>query len=95
MAVQGAETSPLYVIVKGSMVPARSPEAIEIARIRSVGEFVEVDQPTVSLPRGRVIRVCGASRWISVHEQYMELRQLGYAVSVHEPGSYVLDYDGA
>ena len=95
MAVQGGGAFPLYVIVKGSMVPARSPESEEIARIKSTGEFVEVDQPTASLPRGRTIRVCGASRWISVHEQYMELRHLGYAVTVHEPGSYVLDYDGA
>jgi hypothetical protein len=94
IVVPGGAASPVYVIIKGRMVPARSPESEEIARIKSVGEFVEVNQPTLNQPRGRPIRVCGGSRWISVREQYMELRRLGYPVAVREPGSYVLDYDG-
>ena len=95
MAVHDGVAAPLYVILNGSMVPLRSPEFEEIERIKATDEFIEIDEPTARLPRGRDIRVCGASRWMGVHRQYMELFRLGYWVSVHERATYVLDYDGA
>jgi hypothetical protein len=95
MAAHKGDARPLYVILNGSMVPARSPEFEELERIKATGEFLEIDEPTSRLPRDRDIRVCGASRWMGVHRQYMELLRLGYWVSVHERGAYGLDYDGA
>ena len=88
-------TGPFYLIVKGSMVPKDSSEFEEIERIKREADFSEVNQLTVMLPKEREIRVCGASRWISVHTQYMELRKHGFNVTVHEAGCHVLDYDGA
>lgn len=92
---------PFYLIVKGRMVPASSNAFHELERIRTEADFREVDDfirsddvPTL-LPRNRQIRVCGGSRWISIHTQYMALRQMGYDAVVHEPASYALDYDGA
>jgi hypothetical protein len=89
------DSAPLYVIVWGSMVPRDSCEARELERIMRDDEFVEVNELSTAMPRNRQLRVCGASRWVSVHHQYMELRRLGYDVSVHERASYMLDYDGA
>ena len=89
------ENAPLYVIVWGSMVPSGSREAKEIERIMREAEFVEVNELSTVMPRDRKLRVCGASRWVSVHHEYMELKRLGYDVSVHERASYALDYDGA
>ncbi len=95
MAAHDGGAPPLYVILNGSMVPVRSREFEELERIKVTDDFIEIDEPTSRLPRDRDIRVCGASRWMGVHGQYMELLRLGYWVSVHERGAYVLDYDGA
>ena len=95
------QSHPLYLIIKGDMVPSHTREFSELERIRKAGDVTEIDDFVGAeslftlLPRDREIRVCGGSRWISVHAQFMELRRLGYSVSVHEPGSYTLDYDGA
>jgi hypothetical protein len=92
---------PFYLIVKGKMVPASSRAFHELERIRREADFKEIedfirsDDAQMVLPRDRQIRVCGGSRWISIHAQYMALRQMGYDAVVHEPGSYALDYDGA
>jgi hypothetical protein len=91
----------LYLIVKGRMVPGGSNAFRELERIRREAEFREIDDfircddVCRLLPRNRQIRVCGGSRWISVHTQFMVLRDLGYDAVVHEPASYTLDYDGA
>jgi hypothetical protein len=93
--------SPLYLIVKGKMVPGSSKAFHELERIRKeadfreVDDFIRYDDVCRLLPRNRQIRVCGGSRWISVHAQFMELRHMGYDAVVHEPASYTLDYDGA
>jgi hypothetical protein len=92
---------PYYLIIKASMVPDSSNVWVELERIRKEADFGEIDDFIRSddagklLPLNRQIRVCGGSRWISVHAQYMVLRQLGYDAVVHEPASYTLDYDGA
>jgi hypothetical protein len=92
---------PFYLIVKGSMVPGSSEVFLELERIRKEADFGETDDFIRSddavkvLPLNRQIRVCGGSRWISVHAQYMVLRRMGYDAVVHEAASYTLDYDGA
>jgi hypothetical protein len=92
---------PLYLIIKGSMIPPSSKEFAELERLKreadvlEINDFVGADTLFTLLPRVRPIRVCGGSRWISVHAQFMELRRVGYDASIYEPASYVLDYDGA
>ena len=92
---------PFYLIVKGSMVPASSHAFGELERIRKeadfreIDDFIRTDDAQTLLPANRQIRVCGGSRWISIHTQYMALREMGYDAIVHEPASYALDYDGA
>jgi hypothetical protein len=99
--VPGRGAGPFYLIVKGSMVPGSSEVFLELERIRKEADFGEIDDFIRSddagkvLPLNRQIRVCGGSRWISVHAQYMVLRQMGFDAVVHESASYTLDYDGA
>ena len=89
------DASKLYLIIKGEIVPRNSPQFAELERIKSEADYQEVHHITALLPRDRRILVCGGSRWISVHAQYMELRRRGYDARVYEPASYTLDYDGA
>ena len=92
---------PLFLIIKGSMIPRSSAVFAEVERVRRTQDFREfddlakLDEIRGLLEQGRRVRVCGGSRWISVHAQLMELRRLGYEAEVHEPASYTLDYDGA
>jgi hypothetical protein len=92
---------PFYLIVKGRMVPGSSNAFHELERIRKeadfreIDDFIRCDDACRLLPLDRQIRVCGGSRWISVHVQFMVLRHMGYDAVVHEPASYALDYDGA
>ncbi len=94
-------TDPFYLIVKGRMVPGGSSAFRELERIRKeadfreIDDFIRYDDAGRLLPPNRQIRVCGGSRWISVHAQFMALRHLGYDAVVDEPASYALDYDGA
>jgi hypothetical protein len=92
---------PLYLLIKTGMVPRDSSVFAEIERIRATEDNKEIDDLVPAdalrhlLDPAREIRVCGGSRWISVHALFMELRRLGFNVQVHERASYTLDYDGA
>jgi hypothetical protein len=92
---------PLYLLIKTSMVPRDSSVFEEIERIRATEDSKELDDVVPAdalrllLDPAREVRVCGGSRWISVHALFMELRRLGFNVHVHERASYTLDYDGA